>query len=324
MKVLLTGSAGFIGFHTAKALLERGDTVIGFDNFNEYYDPELKKARNAILEEYDNFTIIRGDLKNNDELRSAFDALYEIPDTKYDIRVCHLAAQAGVRHSIEHPDAFIEDNIHGTNNIFELAKEYGVGGVVYASSSSVYGDNKQSPFTEEHTTDRPLSLYGMTKKCNEVQAFTYYHLHGIKSTGLRFFTVYGPYGRPDMALFLFANWIRNDEPMHIFGEGKMQRDFTYVDDIVSGIVASIDKNYDYEIFNLGGGKTEELMDYVSTLEKAMGKEGKKKFMPMQPGDVVSTSADISKAKTMLNYEPKTHIAEGIPKFVEWYKEYYQC
>lgn len=317
MKILLTGSAGFIGFHTAKHLLERGDSVIGFDNFNEYYDPDLKDARNAILEGYDNFELVRGDLKDMSALRSAFEKL-----GTGDTRVCHLAAQAGVRHSIENPDEFIQDNIQGTNNIFELAKEFNVGGVVYASSSSVYGDNEQSPFKEEHSTDKPLSLYGMTKKCNEVQAYTYYHLHGIKSTGLRFFTVYGPYGRPDMALFLFANWIKNNEPMNIFGEGKMQRDFTYVDDIVQGIVASLDNNYDYEIFNLGGGKTEELMDYISTLEEAMEKEGQKNFMPMQPGDVVSTSADISKAKQLLNYSPQTHIKDGIPKFVEWYKEYY--
>lgn len=318
MNILLTGSAGFIGFHTAKHLLERGDTVIGFDNFNEYYDPDLKKARNEILEQYDNFSLIRGDIKNEYDLREAFHKLGGGKQT----RVCHLAAQAGVRHSIEHPDEFIQDNIQGTNNIFEMAKEYNAGGVIYASSSSVYGDNEQSPFSEEHKVDHPLSLYGMTKKCNELQAFTYYHLHGIKSTGLRFFTVYGPYGRPDMALFLFANWITNDEPMNIFGEGKMQRDFTYVDDIVMGIVASIDKNYDYEVFNLGGGKTEELMDYVSTLEQALGKEGKKNFMPMQPGDVVATSADISKARRMLDYNPQTQISDGIPRFVEWYKEYY--
>ena len=318
MKILLTGSAGFIGFHTTKVLLDRGDTVIGFDNFNQYYDPKLKDARNEILEGYDNFQVIRGDLKNVDELKKAFDLLGGGDDT----RVCHLAAQAGVRHSIENPDEFVQDNIQGTNNILELCKEYGVGGLTYASSSSVYGDNTESPFREDHKTDNPLSLYGMTKKCNELQAYTYYKLHNVKSTGLRFFTVYGPYGRPDMALFLFANWIMNDKPLNIFGEGKMQRDFTYVEDIVSGIVAALDKNYDYEVFNLGGGKTEELMDYVTTLEKALGKEGERNFMPMQPGDVVSTSADISKAQKMLEYDPKTHISEGIPKFVEWYKEYY--
>lgn len=318
MKILLTGSAGFIGFHTAKKLLARGDTVIGFDNFNEYYDPTLKTARNAILEENSNFQVIRGDLKNMDDLRKAFDILGGGDDT----RVCHLAAQAGVRHSIENPDEFIQDNIQGTNNVMELCKEYGVGGLTYASSSSIYGDNEQSPFSEEHKSDAPLSLYGMTKKCNELQAFTYYKLHGLKSTGLRFFTVYGPYGRPDMALFLFANWITKGEPMQVFGEGKMQRDFTYVDDIADGIIAALDKNYDYEVFNLGGGQTEELMDYIKTLEESLGKVGEKEMLPMQQGDVVATSADISKAQKMLGYNPKTQIKEGIPKFVEWYKEYY--
>ena len=205
----------------------------------------------------------------------------------------------------------------------ELCKEYGVGGLTYASSSSIYGDNEQSPFSEEHKSDSPLSLYGMTKKCNELQAFTYYKLHGLKSTGLRFFTVYGPYGRPDMALFLFANWITKGEPMQVFGEGKMQRDFTYVDDIADGIIAALDKNYDYEVFNLGGGHTEELMDYITTLEESLGKVGEKEMLPMQQGDVVATSADISKAQRMLGYNPKTQIKEGIPKFVEWYKEYYK-
>ncbi|MBT5468184.1 NAD-dependent epimerase/dehydratase family protein, partial [Candidatus Peregrinibacteria bacterium] len=317
MKILLTGSAGFIGFHTAKKLLARGDTIVGFDNFNEYYDPTLKAARNTILEESGNFQVIRGDLKNTDDLRKAFDLIGGGDDT----RVCHLAAQAGVRHSIENPDEFIQDNIQGTNNVMELCKEYGVGGLTYASSSSIYGDNEQSPFSEEHKSDSPLSLYGMTKKCNELQAFTYYKLHGLKSTGLRFFTVYGPYGRPDMALFLFANWITKGEPMQVFGEGKMQRDFTYVDDIADGIIAALDKNYDYEVFNLGGGHTEELMDYITTLEESLGKVGEKEMLPMQQGDVVATSADISKAQRMLGYNPKTQIKEGIPKFVEWYKEY---
>ncbi|MBT5236855.1 NAD-dependent epimerase/dehydratase family protein [Candidatus Peregrinibacteria bacterium] len=319
MKILLTGSAGFIGFHTAKKLLARGDTIVGFDNFNEYYDPTLKAARNTILEESGNFQVIRGDLKNTDDLRKAFDLIGGGDDT----RVCHLAAQAGVRHSIENPDEFIQDNIQGTNNVMELCKEYGVGGLTYASSSSIYGDNEQSPFSEEHKSDSPLSLYGMTKKCNELQAFTYYKLHGLKSTGLRFFTVYGPYGRPDMALFLFANWITKGEPMQVFGEGKMQRDFTYVDDIADGIIAALDKNYDYEVFNLGGGHTEELMDYITTLEESLGKVGEKEMLPMQQGDVVATSADISKAQRMLGYNPKTQIKEGIPKFVEWYKEYYK-
>lgn len=319
MNVLLTGSAGFIGFHTAKHLLERGDTVVGFDNFNEYYDPELKKNRNAILEEYDNFTVVRGDLKSKEDLEKAFAML----DNEVETRVCHLAAQAGVRHSIEHPDIFLQDNIQGFNNVIECCKKHDAGGLIYASTSAVYGDNEERPFSEEHKTDKPMSLYGMTKKANELQAYSYHSLFGLKCTGLRFFTVYGPWGRPDMALFLFTDWILNDEPMKIFGQGKMQRDFTYVDDIVQGVVSAIDHNYDFEVFNLGGGKTEELMDYVSTLEKALGKEGKKEFLPMQPGDVVATTADVSRAKQKLGYEPNTHIDTGIPRFVEWYREYYR-
>ncbi len=319
MRILLTGAAGFIGFHTSMFLLKRGDTVIGFDNLNAYYDPTLKAKRLEILQSTPGFTFIKGDIKNTSELDRAFTMLGSGDDT----RVIHLAAQAGVRHSIENPDIFIQDNIQGTNNILECCKNHKVGGLVYASSSSIYGDNKEQPFAEDHKTDMPISLYGMTKKANELQAFCYYKLHGVKSTGLRFFTVYGPYGRPDMALFMFTDWALKGTPMKIFGQGKMQRDFTYVDDIVSGIVASVDKNYDYEIFNLGGGKTEELMDYVGAVEKAIGKECPKEFLPMQQGDVVSTSADISKAQKMLEYDPKTHISEGVPRFVSWYREYYR-
>jgi UDP-glucuronate 4-epimerase len=318
MKILITGAAGFIGFHTAKKLLDRGDTVVGFDNFNAYYDPELKEARNTILEGYDNYTCIRGDLKNVADLEKAFDLIGSGPDS----RVVNLAAQAGVRHSIENPNEFIQDNISGFGNVIELCKQREVGGLIYASSSSVYGNNKEQPSKEEHNTDKQVSLYGTTKKENELHAHVYHDLFGVHSTGLRFFTVYGPYGRPDMALFLFTDWIVNNKPMQIFGEGKMQRDFTYVEDTAAGVVAAIDKNYEYEIFNLGAGHTEELMDYVSAVEKALGKEGKKDMLPMQPGDVVSTSADITKAKKMLGYEPKIRIAEGVPKFVEWYKEYY--
>lgn len=319
MKVLLTGSAGFIGFHTTQALLERGDTVIGFDNFNEYYDPTLKKKRNEMLEKHPNFTIIRGDIKNVKDLEKAFDLLGSGEDT----RVCHLAAQAGVRHSIDNPEIFIQDNIAGFGNVIELCKQKQVGGLIYASTSSVYGDNKEIPFKEEHRTDNPVSLYGMTKKANELQAYVYHSLFGMHCTGLRFFTVYGPWGRPDMALFLFTDAILNDRPLKIFGEGKMQRDFTYVDDIAAGIIAAIDKNYGYEIFNLGGDKTEELMDYVSTIEKATGKVGKKEMLPMQQGDVVRTVADVSKARKMLGYDPKIQIKDGVPKFVEWYRSYYE-
>lgn len=318
MKILVTGAAGFIGFHTTTALLERGDTVIGFDNLNEYYDPTLKQKRLEMLKEKKNFTFIKGDLKNMKELEKAFGLLGSGPDT----RVCHLAAQAGVRHSIENPDIFLTDNIGGTNNVLECCKKYKTGGLIYASTSAVYGDNKESPFSESHKTDMPISLYGMTKKSNELQAYCYHSLFGLKTTGLRFFTVYGTWGRPDMALFLFTNWAVKGEPMQIFGQGKMRRDFTYVDDIASGIIKAIDKNYDYEIFNLGGGKTEELMDYVAAVERALGITAKKDFLPMQQGDVVATSADISKAQKMLGYDPQTHIDVGVPKFVAWYKEYY--
>jgi UDP-glucuronate 4-epimerase len=326
MKILLTGSAGFIGFHTAKALLERGDEVIGFDNFNDYYDPALKDARNKMLEDYDNFTLVKGDLKDKEKLTEAFTLLMnnsQLAISNSETRVCHLAAQAGVRHSIEHPEEFITDNIGGTQNVLDLCKEHKVGGLIYASSSSVYGDAKESPFHEELNTDHQVSLYGMSKKANELQASVYHNLFGLRSTGLRFFTVYGPWGRPDMALYLFTNWIVQDEPMQIFGHGKMRRDFTYIDDIVSGVLAAIDKNYSCEIFNLGGDKTEELMDYIGTIEKCLGKEGKKELLPMQPGDVVQTSAHVDKARKMLGYDPKTHIKDGIPRFIEWYKTYHR-
>lgn len=319
MKVLLTGAAGFIGFHTATALLKRGDTVIGLDNMNAYYDPTLKQKRLEMLQGMKGFTFLKGDITNVADVEKAFALLGSGPDT----RVCHLAAQAGVRHSIENPDMFIQDNVQGTNNMLEAAKKHSIGGFIYASSSSIYGDNEETPFAEHHKTDKPVSLYGMTKKANELQAYCYHTLFGLKCTGLRFFTVYGPWGRPDMALFLFTSWALKNETMQIFGQGKMQRDFTYVDDIVSGVVASLDKNYDYEIFNLGGGKTEELMDYVGAVEKAVGKESKKEFLPMQQGDVVSTSADITKARKLLGYDPKTQIAIGVPQFVQWYKEYYK-
>lgn len=318
MKVLLTGSAGFIGSHIAHRLLDRGDEVVGLDAFTPYYDPELKERRNSRLEERDGFSLIRGDITELEALRTGFDAL----GTGGDTRVCHLAAQAGVRHSIREPAEFIQDNVAAFGYILELCKDREIGGVVYASTSSVYGDNKDSVLREDSNTDAQVSLYGMTKKANELQASVYNSLYGLRSTGLRFFTVYGPWGRPDMALFLFTDAILRDHPMKIFGHGKMRRDFTYIDDIVSGFVAALDKNYDLEIINLGAGKTEELMDFVAIIEKSCGKEGKKEFLPMQQGDVISTNADISKARELLGYEPQTKIQDGVPRFVEWYREYY--
>ncbi|MDA1208698.1 MAG: SDR family NAD(P)-dependent oxidoreductase [bacterium] len=314
MKIFITGAAGFIGFHTATLLLERGDEVIGYDNFNEYYDKQLKEDRSALLEKHENFTMIRGDILDREKLKASMAGVD---------RMCHLAALAGVRYAFDHPDEYIDINIKGFFNVIEEVRLQEIPGLIYASSSSVYGGNTDFPSKETDRVDNPVSLYGMNKRDNELMAHTYHSLYGTKTTGLRFFTVYGPWGRPDMALFLFTDWIMKDEPMTIFGQGKMQRDFTYVADIAAGIVASIDKNYDKEVFNLGCGKTEELMDYITTLEKALGKEGKKEYLPMQAGDTVRSSADISHAKEKLGFDPKTKISEGIPNFVEWYRDYYK-
>ena len=313
MKILLTGAAGFIGSHTAKVLLERGDEVIGLDNFSPYYDPELKEARAKLLEPYENFTMIRGDIMDRDVVAKAMEGCD---------RVCHLAALAGVRYALDHPTEYIDINIKGFFHVLDEVRIQNIPGLIYASSSSVYGSNTNFPSKETDRVDDALSLYGMNKRDNELMAHVYHELYGTKTTGLRFFTVYGPWGRPDMALFLFTDWIVNNKPMQIFGEGKMQRDFTYVDDIVSGVVASIDKNYEKEIFNLGCGKTEELMDYIKTLEEALGKEGEKEYLPMQLGDTTRSAADISHARDKLGFDPQTQISEGIPRFVEWYKEYY--
>jgi len=314
MKILVTGAAGFIGFHTAKELLKRGDEVVGIDNFNPYYDPKLKEARVAQLEEQKGFKLIRGDITDRETVRAAMKGVN---------RICHLAALAGVRYSFEHPDEFITNNIRGTFEVLDEARQQEIPGFIYASSSSVYGGNGKLPASEEDRVDDQLAMYGMTKKDNELLAHTYHHNYSIPVTGLRFFTVYGPWGRPDMALFLFTDAILKDKPIKVFGEGKMQRDFTYVDDIVSGIIAAIDKNYDEEIFNLGCGRKEELMDFITMIEKACGKEAKKEMLPMQPGDVRASLADISHAKEKLGYEPKTQIKDGIPKFVEWYRSYYR-
>ena len=314
MKILLTGAAGFIGFHTTKALLARGDEVIGIDNFNPYYDPQLKEDRIRQLEGEKGFTLIRGDITDRETVSKAMKGVD---------RVCHLAALAGVRYSFEHPDEFILNNIQGTFEMLDEAKIQEIPGFIYASSSSIYGDNKKLPSSEDDRTDSQLALYGMTKKDNELMAHTYHHLFGIPVTGLRFFTVYGPWGRPDMALFLFTDAILHDRPINVFGEGKQQRDFTYIDDIVAGTIAAIYRNCDEEIINLGCGRNEELMDFIKTIEEACGKEAQKNFMPMQPGDVRASLADISKAQNLLGYEPKTQIKDGIPKFVSWYREYYK-
>ncbi len=313
MKILLTGAAGFIGYHTACKLLERGDEVVGLDNLNAYYDPTLKEKRLAMLMEKKGFSFIRGDILDRETVAKAM--------TGVD-RVCHLAALAGVRYAFDHPDEYIDINITGFFHVLDEVRKQKIPGLVYASSSSVYGSNDKLPASEEDRTDHQVSLYGMNKKDNELMAHVYHSLYGTHVTGLRFFTVYGPWGRPDMALFLFTDAMLKGRPLQVFGEGKMQRDFTYVDDIVSGIIASIDKNYPEEVFNLGCGRQEELMEYIRMVEVSCGIEAKKEFLPMQPGDVRASLADVSKAKKMLGYEPKTQIKDGVPQFVSWYREYY--
>ncbi len=313
MKILLTGCAGFIGYHTTVKLLERGDEVIGLDNVSPYYDPMLKENRLKQLAGKKGFTFVRGDILDRKTVAECMKGVD---------RVIHLAALAGVRYAFDHPDEYIDINIRGFFHVLDEVRKQKIKGLIYASSSSVYGGNEQLPSSETDRTDNQLSLYGMNKKDNELMAHVYHELYGIPVTGLRFFTVYGPWGRPDMALFLFTDAVVKGNVLQVFGQGKMQRDFTYVDDIVSGIIASSDKNYPEEIFNLGCGRQEELMEYIAQVEKAVGKEGKKEFLPMQPGDVRASLADISHAKKMLGYEPKTQIKDGVPKFVRWYREYY--
>lgn len=316
MTILITGSAGFIGFHVAKRLLERGDAVIGLDNFNDYYDVRLKEERNSILSSFPSFTMYRGDIGDKPFVehvfsRHSFDA------------VCHLAAQAGVRYSLEHPEKYIQSNLVGFFHVIDVARTKGVRPFIYASSSSVYGANEKIPFSVQDAVDRPVSLYAATKKSNELIAYTYHHLYNMHCTGLRFFTVYGPYGRPDMAYFSFTKNISEGKPIRLFHNGKMRRDFTYIDDIVNGIVAAIEKQYPYEIFNLGNNKPVELLSFVETLEKALGKKAVREFAPLQPGDVIETYADITESRKKLGFEPKTSIGEGLGTFVEWYKGYYR-
>lgn len=314
--ILVTGSAGFIGFHTTKALLEQGAKVIGLDNLNNYYDPSLKEARNEILKKYENYKFYKGDLENLEFIKKIF------TDNHID-KICHLAAQAGVRYSITNPHTYIQSNIVGFTNLIEEAKNHDVKDFIYASSSSVYGKNKKIPFSTEDAVDMPISLYAASKKANELIAHSYHHLFGMNCTGLRFFTVYGPYGRPDMALFLFTKAILEDSAIKVFNHGKMKRDFTYIDDIVSGILMSLEKSYPYEIFNLGNNRSVELNYFIETIEKNLGKVAKKEMLDMQSGDVAETFADIEKSKTKLNFEPQTSIEEGIKKFLDWYREYYK-
>ncbi|MGY6744071.1 MAG: NAD-dependent epimerase [Cecembia sp.] len=348
MKYLITGTAGFIGFHLAKKLLERGDAVVGLDNINDYYDVNLKYGRLAESginrkkitdhelvqsDQYEHYAFVKADLSEKKFIMELFEK------ERFDV-VVNLAAQAGVRYSLINPDAYIEANITGFLNILEACRAFPVKHLVYASSSSVYGANTKMPFSTSDNVDHPLSLYAASKKSNELMAHTYSHLFGVPSTGLRFFTVYGPWGRPDMALFLFIEAMRKGESIQVFNHGKMKRDFTYVGDIVEGIVRVADRppqgnvswqgdspdpgsSYaPYKVYNIGNSSPVELMDYIGALEEALGMVADKEMLPLQPGDVPATFADVSDLMRDTGYKPDTPVKEGVAKFVEWYNAYY--
>lgn len=322
-KVLVTGAAGFIGFHLSKRLLGLGATVVGFDNVNDYYDVGLKESRLKILREYPKFTFVKGDLADETAVTALFEQ-YQ-PDI-----VVNLAAQAGVRYSIDHPRSYIDSNIIGFFNILEACRHHEVEHLLFASSSSVYGNQQKTPFSTTDNVDHPISLYAATKKSDELMAYTYSHLYGIPATGLRFFTVYGPFGRPDMAYFKFTNKIRKGEAIQIYNNGDMYRDFTYVDDIVTGIehmLCNPPKKNElgdrYKVYNIGNNKPEKLMHFIEVLEQAIGKTAEKEFLPMQPGDVYQTYADVSELERDFDFRPATTIEEGLGKFAAWYKVYYK-
>lgn len=314
MKILITGTAGFIGFHVAKKILSNGDIVIGIDNLNSYYDPMIKQKRNEILLADKNYHFYGEDFSN-------FEILDKIVTDEKPDKIIHLAAQAGVRYSLTNPWAYEKANYLGTMNIFEAAKKHGIKRVLFASSSSVYGDNKKLPFSESDRTDTQISVYAASKKANEVLAYSYHHLYGMEMAGLRFFTVYGEYGRPDLALFKFVKNILLDKPIDVYNNGQMGRDFTYVKDIVDGVLAILNKvDLKYEIYNLGGDNPVKLMRFIELIEKNLGKKAKLNMMPMQPGDVKETYADISKARMEVGYEPKTRIDKGVKIFCDWFVE----
>jgi len=333
MKVLVTGAAGFIGSQLSKRLLERGDEIVGLDNLNEYYDVNLKKARLSQLERYPNFHFIKLELADRSSIAELF------AREKFN-RVINLAAQAGVRYSIENPHAYVDSNVVGFVNLLEGCRHNNVEHLVFASSSSVYGLNTLMPFSVHQNVDHPISLYAATKKANELMAHTYAHLYNLPTTGLRFFTVYGPWGRPDMALFKFTKAILEDEPIDVYNYGKMRRDFTYIDDIVEGVVRVLDhipssnpywsgnspdpctSQAPYKLYNIGNNQPVELMSYIETLEKALEKTAKKNMLPMQAGDVPMTYADVNDLERDIGFKPQTSIMEGIGNFVKWYKSYY--
>lgn len=333
-KILVTGTAGFIGFHLAQRLLSEGEEVLGVDNVNDYYDVSLKEARLELLHKHDKFKFARINLQDSDKLEQEFIKFQ--PDY-----VVHLAAQAGVRYSITNPESYINSNLVGFANILENSRHREVKHLIYASSSSVYGKNTVQPFSVQHNVDHPISLYAATKKANELMAHSYSHLYNLPTTGLRFFTVYGTWGRPDMAMFLFTKAILEDRPINVFNHGNMMRDFTYVDDVVEGIVRLIphvaatdpawtsdapnpsSSKAPYRIYNIGNNNPVELMYVIGQIEKNLGKVAEKNMMPMQPGDVPSTYADVQALEDAVGYKPSTSIEDGIRRFIEWYREFYQ-
>ena len=333
MKVLVTGAAGFIGFHTAKKLCERGDTVVGLDNFNEYYDVTLKEARADALALFENFSMVRIDLADREAMENLF------ANEKFE-KVIHLAAQAGVRHSLENPHSYIDSNIVGMLHVLEGCRHHDVAHLTYASSSSVYGANTTMPFSIHQNVDHPLALYGATKKANELMAHVYSNLYGLPTTGLRFFTVYGPYGRPDMALFRFTKNIIEGKPIDVFNYGNHKRDFTYIDDIVEGVIRTSDhtaqpnddwdsanpdpgtSSVAYRLYNIGNQQPVELMDYIGAIESALGKKAEMNMLPLQPGDVPDTWADTADLAADVDYQPATPVEQGVKNFIDWYLEFY--
>jgi UDP-glucuronate 4-epimerase len=323
MSILLTGAAGFIGFHVAKALLERGDRVVGIDNINDYYDVRLKEARLAQLRAYPGFAFAQLDVADRDGIFAVIARHRELRS------IIHLAAQAGVRYSLENPYAYVDANVMGTLVMLEAARRIDrLTAITYASSSSVYGANRQQPFSVEDRVDQPVSLYAATKRGCELMAHTYSHLFGMPATGLRFFTVYGPWGRPDMAAYLFTSAILAGQPIKVFNEGRMARDFTYIDDIVAGTIAAHDRSpavaagVPHRIYNLGNHRPEQLLDFIAVLERLLGRTATKELLPLQPGDVPESFADIEASRRDLGFDPKTTIEVGLARFVQWYKQYH--
>ena len=333
MKILVTGAAGFIGMHVSERLLARGDEVIGLDNLNDYYDPSLKEGRLGRLRPFGRFRFVKLDVAD----RSAMERLFA--EEKFD-RVVHLAAQAGVRYSLKNPYAYVDSNLVGFMNILEGCRHNHVEHLVYASSSSVYGGNTKMPFSEHDSVDHPVSLYAATKKANELMAHSYSHLYGLSTTGLRFFTVYGPWGRPDMALFLFVRAILEGRAIDVFNHGRMKRDFTYIDDIVEGVIRVLDRKAEpdasfdplcpdpgcshapYRVFNIGNHDPVDLMDFIEAIEGALGREAQKNFLPIQDGDVPATYADVSELGAWTDFKPATSVRVGVGRFVDWYRDYY--